>query len=277
MLLFLLLFCIIKYSSQECGIAITSNFTNKIHFPWIAEIFSKVNKTETGNDKRLCGSTIISAFYAITASHCFQEKNSDYKRSFDEVYLLANIIDLKQIDETYRIELKEVIIHPKWNVKNSKYEGDITLLQFKDNLSFNENIQPICLSYEGIEKIPLGKVISFIDLEKDDPGYYNHHYDKIHNYAQLFEMSIRSECTVSQPRFNEIATNKTFCAGGSGPCLETGTSGSGMVVEKNGRFYLRGIVSASFIDFTGCDNYTYTLFTDVLKYKDWIERIIFEI
>jgi secreted trypsin-like serine protease len=274
MILCLFFLCLLNFSaSHDCGIATA---TNSLHFPWIAEIFSTINKTETGSDKRLCGSTIITSSFAITASHCFQEKGSDYKRPHDEVYLLANITDLKHTRDSFRINLKAVITHPNWNTKESKYEGDIALLEFKDALPFTEEIKPICMWHDGIEQAARGKVISFISLEKNDPGYYNHHQDESHNYAQLFDMPIRTQCTKAQPRFLEIATDSTYCAGGlnSGACLEPGNSGSGMGVEIDGKYYMRGIVSASFIDIAGCDNYTFTLFTDVLKHRHWIEGIV---
>jgi hypothetical protein len=82
-----------------------------------------------------------------------------------------------------------------------------------------------------------------------------------------------------QPRFKTISTDRTFCAGGlnSGQCLEVGNSGASMAVEIDAKFYFRGVVSASFIDIAGCDNITFTLFTDVMKHKSWITDNIKEL
>lgn len=124
------------------------------------------------------------------------------------------------------------------------------------------------------DEIKSGTVISWTDPEEDDPGYWNYQHDPLHNYPRTFTMPIRSNtaCFMLQPRFKSISSERTFCGGGlnSGQCLEVGNSGASMAVKVAERFYLRGIVSASFIDIAGCDNITFTLLTDVLKYKHWI-------
>lgn len=111
-------------------------------------------------------------------------------------------------------------------------------------------------------------------MEADDPGYWNQIRDPLHNYPTEFNLPIRSrtECFVTQPRFKSISSERTFCAGGlnSGQCLELGNSGASMSVQIGEKFYMKGIVSASFIDIAGCDNITFTLFTDVLKFKSWM-------
>lgn len=111
-------------------------------------------------------------------------------------------------------------------------------------------------------------------MEADDPGYWNHHHDLIHVYPTEFNLPIRSntECFLTQPRFKSISSQRTFCAGGlnSGQCLEVGNSGASLAIKVGESFYMKGIVSASFIDIAGCDNVTFTLFTDVLKFKSWM-------
>lgn len=269
-----------KFSAYDCGTAIESNITKKQHFPWIAEIYS-TSKTKDGRFKHLCSSSIIHLKFAVTAAHCIQEKDSSYARSPQEVFLLSNVLDLKDLSKAIKIEIQNIFTHPSWNPDEEKFDGDIALLEFVEVLNFSEIVSPICLWYENteyvkIESIKSGKIISFVALEEDDPGYYNHQHDENHNFPKEYIMPVRENCTATQKRFTSIASENSFCAGGlnSGPCLETGSSGSSMAVELNDKFYLRGIVSASFIDFAGCDNYTFTLFTDVLKYQIWIQEVI---
>ncbi|XP_070507027.1 serine protease gd-like [Chironomus tepperi] len=241
-------------------------------------MYSKINKTKDGNFQHLCGSSIITSSFSITAAHCIQEKYSPYRRGSDDIFLIANVLDLKDLSSTINIDIQEVVTHSDWNPEVKKFDGDIALLKFKEPTIFDGNILPICLwnGSDEMQSIANGKIITFIALEEDDPGYYNYQHDLPNNYPKEYNMPIRNSCTETQKRFTSIATDNTFCAGGlnSGACLETGSSGSSMAVEYNQTYYLRGIVSASFIDFAGCDNYTYTLFTDVLKYQDWITNII---
>lgn len=53
-----------------------------------------------------------------------------------------------------------------------------------------------------------------------------------------------------------------------------GDSGSGMVYEINGRWYIYGLVSHGILndDATNCDNTQPAFFTMVPKYLDWILR-----
>lgn len=56
----------------------------------------------------------------------------------------------------------------------------------------------------------------------------------------------------------------------------SGDSGGGFIVNNNGRWYLRGIVSSSLFDkeLLMCDTRNYAVFTDVAAYIDWIQQNI---
>ena len=142
----------------------------------------------------------------------------------------------------------------------------------------SSEISPICLWPSEENLFTTGKVITWTFSQPDDPGYWNHVLDPLHNFPVQFDLPIRSnnECFGTQPRFLTISTNRTFCAGGlnSGQCLEVGNSGASMAVKVKDTFFFKGIVSASFIDIAGCDNFTFTLFTDVTKFKTWLIDII---
>jgi secreted trypsin-like serine protease len=277
--LLVLLFKLIN-AEELCGNSYNSNLTSQEHFPWIATLYSSVNKTSDGRDSFLCGSSIVSEKFSLTAGHCIQEKGSEYRRKFDQIYLIANLNDLKHQENSFKIFVAQIFLHPDWKAQSKNYDADIALLKFKSSLIFNANISPICLFNENknVNKITNGKVISFTEPEPGEPGYDNYEHDPNHNYPRIFNLPIRSGCqTKSQDRFREIESNRTFCAGGlnSGQCLEIGNSGSSMAVKIDNKYYARGIVSASFIDIAGCDNHTFTLFTDIPKFHEWIQQTIF--
>lgn len=53
----------------------------------------------------------------------------------------------------------------------------------------------------------------------------------------------------------------------------SGDSGSGFVIKHNNVFYLKGIVSASLLDVNrNCDVKNYAIYTDVMKYIEWIKN-----
>lgn len=209
----------------------------------------------------------------IPAGHCIEEKQSDgYRRLPSHIVVYFGIYDLRQKNATGS-EIQEILLHADWNPFNEHYDADIALLKLRNSVTFTSIISPICL-WPTDDEIVKGTVISWTEPEEDDPGYWNYVHDPLHNYPRRFTMPIRSsaECFLMQPRFKTIASDRTFCAGGlnSGQCLEVGNSGASMAVQTKGKLFLRGIVSASFIDIAGCDNVTFTLFTDVIKYKTWI-------
>lgn len=224
------------------------------------------------------GNSII---LCIPAGHCIHDKHSDgYRRVPDDIVLHFGIYDLKQRYATGS-EIKEIVLHPDWNTNDDSYDADIALLKLRNSITFSNSVSPICLWPENVNGIAKGTIVSWSEPEEDDPGYWNHEHDLFHTYPYQFNMPIRSntECFFMQPRFKAISSQRTFCAGGlnSGQCLEVGNSGASMAVEIGKKFYFRGIVSASFIDIAGCDNITFTLFTDVLTHKSWIIENITEL
>ncbi|CRL03752.1 CLUMA_CG016956, isoform A [Clunio marinus] len=70
-----------------------------------------------------------------------------------------------------------------------------------------------------------------------------------------------------------LISSRTFCAigeNGSGPCK--GDSGGGLYMKDNSKWFIKGIVSSSlFTDEGMCDVESYSVFTDVTKFTDWID------
>ncbi|KFB36986.1 AGAP008193-PA-like protein [Anopheles sinensis] len=106
-------------------------------------------------------------------------------------------------------------------------------------------------------------------------GFTEH--NRVSNILLESHLTIKSGCDCAENaegRYN--LGSKMFCAGGEpgvSPCL--GDSGGGFVIEINGTFYLRGLVSFSAKgQDTPCDTSKYTVFTNVYKYRAWIARFI---
>jgi secreted trypsin-like serine protease len=84
------------------------------------------------------------------------------------------------------------------------------------------------------------------------------------------------ECLRSKSVFSKITSKSTFCVGDkSGRAPAQGDSGGAFAYKTDGRYYLRGIVSAGAIteDFT-TDSYEYVIFTDAALYSDWVNHYI---
>lgn len=80
------------------------------------------------------------------------------------------------------------------------------------------------------------------------------------------------ECLRSSPAYSMLTSPRTFCAGNrddTGPCM--GDSGSGLMISRNGRWYLRGIVSAGQTKDRKCNLQEFVVFCDVSKHFQWIQ------
>lgn len=149
------------------------------------------------------------------------------------------------------------------------YDADILLLEFDEgSIHFNNFIQPICLwSSEAEPKISSGVVTGWGKSENPD---------RLHeNLPKLVEVRIQTneKCFLETKALVDLSSERTFCAGlknGSGVC--NGDSGGGLFIKVEEVFYLRGIVSSSLIKDGGCDVSKNAIYTNVLKFKQWIDQ-----
>ena len=138
-------------------------------------------------------------------------------------------------------------------------------------VEYNNNIRPICSDYSGDFNLEnqLGSL----------PGWGKNEYGKLSEKARYFESQIvsRKRCLQKVPEFAESTSDRTFCAGPkdykSGPC--NGDSGGGFVIKTDGIWFLRGVLSHSFVRLDGtCDVSKYAVYTDIAKFLPWIKRFI---
>lgn len=104
-------------------------------------------------------------------------------------------------------------------------------------------------------------------------GYGINENGTVSNIARMIRSPIISHRDCSKSEIHQaLLSHRGFCGGyanGTGVCA--GDSGSGLYVLHNGKYYLRGIVSASLYGFAfGCNVDEHAIFTDVLKFYDWI-------
>lgn len=164
------------------------------------------------------------------------------------------------------IAVKKIYVHSDWHPRIQSYDADIAILELAKRVHFDEFIQPICLTIQNspISLISFGVVVGFGKSEFAD----------VENIARVVNMPILSyrTCAERSSDHQSLLSHRAFCGGyanGTGVCV--GDSGSGLIVEYNGAYYLRGIVSSSLYGKNhGCNVHTYSVFTDVIKFHDWI-------
>lgn len=162
---------------------------------------------------------------------------------------------------------KEIYIHDKWNPGTTQYDADLSLLEFEERgIHFNDFVQPICLWDLKDDLQMTDGIVTGWGRSEDT--------QKLHeNVPKLVQAPIQSneDCFLDEGRLLDLSSRRTFCAGlrnGSGVCQ--GDSGGGLFIEADDAFHLRGIVSSSLMKADGCDVTKNAIFTNVLKFKDWI-------
>lgn len=210
----------------------------------------------------------------FTAAHCIQEKGAHetFPARFVRALFGAHALDDCYESERFALSPKKITIHKDWNPHIKSFDADIALLEFeKSSLKFNDYVQPICL-WNDLRKGPLFSHATVVGWgQSEDPSIIHE------NEPKVIEVPIQSNeyCLPGQEGLAGLSSIRSFCAGprnGTGVCR--GDSGGGLVVKANGLYHLKGIVSASLFDQVDfCDVYRNAIYTNVLKYMDWIAEI----
>nr|XP_026492028.1 chymotrypsin-like elastase family member 2A [Vanessa tameamea] len=252
-------------------------------WPWHAAIFRLRNKVL----QYICGGTLISKNYLLSAAHCVTIRGVPV-RSGDLNVVLGKYNLIGGDAGTQERAVHKVIVHEKFNYMN--LNNDISLLKFKSEAIFTDYVQPACLWFSNADNngdghLETGQIFGTI------VGWGYDSKDALTRQLRQAKIPMVSEntCIKSHPLFyaNVLNGNK-FCAGyhnGTSAC--NGDSGSAFqvfVADKNhdrnlvttGSWYVRGIVSVTVArtDQPICDPKHYVVFTDVEKYRPWIDAYL---
>lgn len=160
-------------------------------------------------------------------------------------------------------DIVRATMHNDWNSSRLEFDGDIALLELAEDVIFNEFIQPICLVDESLLNINDGVVVGW--------GLIN--ATVLPDIPRKLEISIVThvQCLRKDRGLVRVIWDESFCAGRDGSSVCAGDSGSGFYVEKDGVFYLRGIVSSSTLN--KCDGRNFAIYSDVYKYTSFISEV----
>ncbi|XP_038660371.1 transmembrane protease serine 11C-like [Scyliorhinus canicula] len=206
----------------------------------------------------VCGASIISNRWLISAAHCFQQSQAN--PSVWKAYMGSIIVG----QGTSR-NIRKIIVHPDYDHPIS-FNNDIALLELSSPLTFNDFIQPICLPSSS-DVIAVGQRCVITGWGSLIFG------GSLPTILQKAKVNI-VDFNKCKRIFGTLVNDKMLCAGtlrgGVDACQ--GDSGGPLVCHRpNKTWFLAGIVSFGIECATPNIPGVYTRITAL---RDWVQKEI---
>uniref|UniRef100_A0A182NRU6 Peptidase S1 domain-containing protein n=1 Tax=Anopheles dirus TaxID=7168 RepID=A0A182NRU6_9DIPT len=244
--------------------------TPKGQFPWAAPIFET---NESTKPKYICGSTIITPRHLVTAAHCMYNQHVGTLRVPNE---LTTVPGMYNIDNFFETELQEravskIFVHEDYYFEDSGLtDSDIAVLVINQPVAYNDLVRPICLWGESDNLEQIVGLKGFVS----GWGITETGEAKFPSYVTATVVD-RRDCSRKLDKL--IAPmSRLFCADGHGSVPCTGDSGSGLVIKRGQKYFLRGIVSVGQFDpnTLTCARDKYVVYTDIAPFRYWLSKIV---
>ncbi|XP_048468709.1 chymotrypsin-like elastase family member 2A [Rhincodon typus] len=226
-------------------------------WPW------QVSLQVTNKHAHVCGATVISQWWLLSAAHCFPSTNGfNNKNHWRAVMGLRDLSIHSKWTITRKIDV--LILHEKYN----NIQNDIAVLKVDRVIGFGDYIRAACLPKPGkfhIEKWNHCHVTGWGLMEQNGAPA---------RILQEAEVKLISLETCQQVNwYGNRVTDKMICAGFAGGGIDAcqGDSGGPLSCQLKGtdRFYVVGVVSWG----QGCaQRFKPGVYTSTSTYGDWIEQ-----
>ncbi|KAL7730501.1 hypothetical protein ACLKA6_000504 [Drosophila palustris] len=260
--------------AAECGVEgfsalqIGGQRVSRGQFPWLAALYHDTSLDPSTTELTYkCVSTLISARTVITAAHCIYGLTPAQLR----VYVGRHDVTVHPEKDATLMAVESVKPHPDFN-GNLSPDSDVGLLVLTEPVRFSANVRPICLWSSSSSW-------DIDDSEKMIVAGWGSDGNSAEPTSLPMRVEVRpvsrEECLREMITAKDFLTYRTLCAGnsqGHGPCL--GDSGGGLMVLRNNRWVVRGIVSVAQRVGDGCDLSRFAIYCDVAWHLGWIERNI---
>ncbi|XP_068173527.1 ST14 transmembrane serine protease matriptase a [Antennarius striatus] len=224
-------------------------------FPWQVSLHIK-------NFGHVCGASIISPRWLVTAAHCVQD---DGKTRLShpgtwEVYL--GLHTQRSIDSSVvKKNLRQIIPHPNYN--DFTYDNDIALMELDSPVIFSDYIRPICLP-SSQQDFEVGSTVWITGWGATREGGF------AAKVLQKAQVRIINHSVCDQLMGGQL-TSRMLCAGvlAGGVDACQGDSGGPLSSPDGSRMTLAGVVSWG----DGCARRDKPgIYTVVSQFRAWIKQ-----
>ncbi|XP_014345180.1 vitamin K-dependent protein Z [Latimeria chalumnae] len=217
------------------------------NFPWLALLINE-------DDRGFCSGVILNKYFVLTAAECTQK--------FGSFRVVVGKGQCKAVDHQTQVHhVTKTHLHLRYSV-NSK-ENDIVLLELNKAITFSKYALPICLPEKDFaEHILIPKTNGTVSG-----------WSLGENETQPFLLISQVSYLGQEPCraiHNFSLTNRMLCADYH-PLTCQFTSGSPLVTEHRGTWFLTGIISSGTTEYNCINGF---LFTKISRYIIWILNIM---
>merc|ERR1712110_845741 len=232
-------------------------------FPWIASLILIMGGFETDS---MCGGTLVSAEWIVTAAHCLY-KDNDFKTLYKTSEMVWTLGEHDFFDTTetkiptVRVKVEKIIVSREWDSMTTI--GDIALIKLAKPVDLKK-YTPACLAKTGD---------SFVGKSAWVYGWGQTSFKADFGESKLRKLELKvasnKECMAwsAKNNMNWDLKSSQVCAGaGVGKDSCKGDSGGPLTSEVNGRHVLIGDVSNG----NACKG-PYSVYGSIAHYRKWID------
>nr|XP_025851483.1 enteropeptidase [Vulpes vulpes] len=223
-------------------------------WPWVVSLYY--------NGHLLCGASLISNDWLVSAAHCVYGRNLEPSKwkAILGLHMRSNMTSPQVVTRL----IDQIVINPHYN-KRTK-DSDIAVMHLDFKVNYTDYIQPICLPEEN-QVFPPGSLCSIAGWGR---VIYQGPTANILQEANVPLLS-NEKCQQQMPEYN--ITENMVCAGYEEGGIDScqGDSGGPLMCQENNRWFLAGVTSFGYQ--CALPNRP-GVYARVLRFTEWIQSFL---